>query len=63
MNTKLENRAAESEKQVLELNVETRRHQPVVKDWRHTVGTLVDDELSRQVDRLGAELRAGQREP
>ena len=63
MNTDLENRVAELEKRVAELTAENRRCQPVAKDWRHTVGTLVDDELSRQVDRLGAELRAGQCEP
>lgn len=60
MSTKLESRVAELEKQVAELTAETRRRQPAVKDWRHTVGTLVDDELSREVDRLGARLRAEQ---
>ena len=63
MNTKLEIRVTELEKQVAELTTEVRRNQPVPKDWRNTVGMLVDDELAREVDRRGAELRAGQREP
>ena len=63
MNTTLEIRVTELEKQVAELTTEVRRNQPVPKDWRNTVGMLVDDELAREVDRRGAELRAGQREP
>ncbi len=63
MNTTLESRVAELEKKVAELSAEILRQQPVAKDWRKTVGMLVDDELSREADRLGAEWRAQQREP
>jgi hypothetical protein len=30
---------------------------PLEKDWKRTVGTWKDDELSREIDRLGQEWR------
>ena len=59
----VEQRLAELEKQFAELRATVLRLTPKKKDWRSTVGTLVDDEISREADRLGAEYRAQQREP
>ena len=59
----VEQRLAELEKQVAELRATVLRLTLKKKDWRSTVGTLVDDEISREADRLGAEYRAQQREP
>ena len=54
----LEKRLDEIEKKVAELGaivgVEPRR-----KDWLATVGTLRDDELSGEAERLGREYRDG----
>lgn len=57
METTIEKRLNDLEKQVVELTAKVLRLTPPVKDWRRTVGMLVDDELSREVDRLGAEWR------
>ena len=57
METTIEKRLNDLEKQVVELTAKVLRLTPHVKDWRRTVGMLVDDELSREVDRLGAEWR------
>ena len=59
----IEHRLAELEKQVAELRATVLRLTPNGKDWRSTVGPLVDDEISREADRLGAEYRAHQRDP
>ena len=59
----VEQRLAELEKQFAELRATVLRLTPKKKDWRSTVGALVDDEISREADRLGAEYRAQQREP
>jgi len=54
----LEKRLDEIEKRVAELGaivgVRPRR-----KDWLATVGTLPDDELSREAERMGREYRDG----
>lgn len=54
----LEKRLDEIEKRVAELRaiVGARPHR---KDWLATVGTLPDDELSREADRLAREYRTG----
>ena len=62
MSPTLETRLAELEKQVAQLTAQVRQR-PVAKDWRNTLGLLVDDELSRAVDQFGEELRAQTREP
>ena len=59
----VEQRLDKLEKQFAELRATVFRLTPKEKDWRSTVGTLVDDEISREADRLGAEYRAQQREP
>lgn len=58
----VEQRLAELEKQCAELRATILKATPKKKDWRSTVGTLVDDEISREADRLGAEYRTQQRE-
>jgi len=50
-------RLDEIEKRVAELGVIAGAG-PHRKDWLTTVGTLRDDELSREADRLGREYRA-----
>ena len=54
----LEKRLDEIEKRVAELGaiIEARPH---ARDWLATVGTLQDDELSREADRLAREYRNG----
>ena len=59
----VEQRLAELEKQFAELRATVLKLTPKKKDWRSTVGTLVDDEISREADQLGADYRAQQREP
>lgn len=52
----LERRLDEIEKRVAELGAIVGAG-PRKKDWLATVGTLPDDEISRQADRLGREYR------
>lgn len=49
----IEQRLADLEKQVAQLQ----NGHASKKDWESTVGMWKDDELSRQMDRLGAEWR------
>ncbi|MFT4638146.1 MAG: hypothetical protein ACI8T1_001464 [Verrucomicrobiales bacterium] len=61
MPTTLEQRLSELEKKVEDLMNEVHRKQEVpLKDWREAGGALEDDDHSREVDRLGAELRVQQ---
>jgi hypothetical protein len=52
----IEHRLDEIEKRVAELGALVGAG-PRKKDWLATVGTLSDDELSREADRLGQEYR------
>lgn len=63
MNATLEERMELLEKTVADLRATVLRLSPVKKDWRSTVGTLTDDEMSREADRLGMEYRQQQVEP
>jgi len=63
METTIEERLHDLEKQVADLTATVLRLTPPVKDWRRTVGTLPYDEISREADRLGREWREQQREP
>jgi hypothetical protein len=57
MNATTEERVADLERRMAELTAKVLNLTPPAKDWRHAVGTLVDDEVSREADRLGAEWR------
>lgn len=59
----VEQRLAELEHQFAALRATVLRLTPRKQNCRSTVGTLVDDPMSREADRLGAEYRAQQREP
>lgn len=59
----IEKRVEELEKKIANLTVTVLCLTPQKKDWRSTVGTLRDDELSQEADRLGREYREQQREP
>jgi hypothetical protein len=56
----IEKRVDELEKQVAELSAQILVLQPRKKDWRHTVGSMADDELSSEAERLGREYRQQQ---
>lgn len=57
----LEQRVDELEKRMAELAAVVGAR-PRKKDWLATVGTLADDETSREADQLGREYRASLRE-
>ena len=56
MSQMLEKRVDELEKRVAELAAIVGSHLRK-KDWPATVGTLPDDEISREADRLGRDYR------
>ena len=56
----LEQRVEELEKKVAGLSAEILGLQPRKKDWRRTVGTMEDDEITRSAERLGREYRKQQ---
>lgn len=60
MSQQLEQRVEELEKKVAELSAHILGLQPPQKDWRRTVGSLPDDELTREAERLGREYRQQQ---
>ena len=60
MSQQLEQRVEDLEKKVAELSAQILGLQPPKKDWRRTVGSLPDDELSREAERLGREYRQQQ---
>lgn len=57
MKATVEERVKDLEEQVAALTAKVLELKPAKKDWRRTVGTLTDDELSREADLLGAEWR------
>ena len=58
----LEQRLEELERKVTHLSATVLDLTPRKKDWRSTVGTLQQDELSQEADRLGREYREQQRD-
>ena len=60
MSLALEQRVEELEKKVVELSAQILGLRTLTKDWRKTVGTLPDDELTREAERLGREYRQQQ---
>jgi len=56
----LEKRVEQLEKQVAELSAQVLGLRPRQKDWRRTVGSLADDETTREAERLGREYRRAQ---
>lgn len=63
MQTTLEERVAELEKQVAELSRSETKRPPMVKDWRQAVGMLEDTPFAREADALGEAYRRAQTEP
>lgn len=60
MSHTLEQRVEDLEKRFAELSAKLSRMEPAKKDWRSTVGTLQNDDLSRDAERLGREYRKQQ---
>ncbi|HEU0010414.1 MAG TPA: hypothetical protein VFT34_11415 [Verrucomicrobiae bacterium] len=60
MSQTLEKRVEDLEKKVAELSAQVLRLQPPRKDWHRTVGSMPDDELTREAERLGREYRQQQ---
>jgi hypothetical protein len=56
----LEKRVEELEKKVAELSAQVLGLQPRLKDWRRTFGTLPNDEITREAERLGRKYRQQQ---
>ena len=56
----LEKRVEELERQFTELRSQVLDLKQRKKDWRSTVGTLEDDEVTREAERLGLEYRKQQ---
>ncbi len=59
----VEQRLAELEQQFVELRNQVLGIKPVKKDWRSTVGTMPDDDLTRSAYKLGEEWRKQEQEP
>ena len=57
METTIEKRLNDLEKQVVELTAKVLRLTPPAKDWRRTVGMLVDDELYNRAVRTVSEVQ------
>ncbi|MBI2927057.1 MAG: transferase hexapeptide repeat containing protein [Verrucomicrobia bacterium] len=60
MTQTLEQRVEELEKKVAELSAQVLGLQPREKDWLSTFGSMPDDELTREAERLGREYRQQQ---
>jgi hypothetical protein len=60
MPTTLEQRVEAVEKKLADLSAQVLGLRSVKKDWTKTVGTLPDDEMSREAERLGREYRKQQ---
>jgi hypothetical protein len=56
----LEERVEELERKVAELSAQALDLRPPQKDWRRTVGSMTDDEMAREAERLGREYRQQQ---
>ena len=60
MSQTLEKRVDELEKKYAELSAKVLDLRSREKDWRRTVGSLPDDELTQEAERLGREYRKQQ---
>ena len=60
MSQTLEKRVEELEKKVSDLTAQVLELRPRKKDWRRTVGSMPDDEITREAERLGREYRKQQ---
>ncbi len=60
MSQTLENRVVELEKKFAELSAQILDLRPRRKDWRSTVGSMPNDELTQEAERLGREYRKQQ---
>ncbi len=60
MSQTLEKRVEDLERQVAELSAQVLDLRPRKKDWRLTVGSVEDDEMTREAERLGREYRKQQ---
>ena len=56
----LEQRVEELERRISELTEQVLNLRPVKKDWRRTVGSMPEDEMTREAERLGREYRKQQ---
>lgn len=60
MSQTLERRVEDLEKKVAELSAEVLQLKPIKKDWRRIVGSMPDDDLTREAARLGRQYRKQQ---
>jgi len=60
MSQTLEERVEELERKVAELRTQALDLRSSEKDWRRSVGSLTDDEMAREAERLGREYRQQQ---
>ena len=56
----LEKRVEQLEQKLAELTAQVLELRPRQKDWRRTVGSMEDDEVTREAERLGREYRKQQ---
>jgi hypothetical protein len=56
----LEKCVEELERKVAELSAQALDLRPRQKDWRRTVGSMTDDPMAREAERLGREYRQQQ---
>jgi hypothetical protein len=60
MSQKLEERVEELERKVADLAAQALDLRPCQKDWLRTVGSMTDDEMAREAERLGRAYRQQQ---
>ena len=60
MSQTLEKRVEELERKIAELSTQVLELRMPRKDWRLTVGSMPDDEVTREAERLGREYRKQQ---
>jgi hypothetical protein len=60
MSQTLEERVDELERKVAVLRAPALDLRPSQKDWRRSVGSMTDDEMAREAERLGREYRQQQ---
>jgi hypothetical protein len=60
MSQTLEERVEELERKIAELSAQALALRPRQKDWRRTVGSLIDDAMAQEAQRLGREYRQEQ---
>ena len=60
MSQMLEKRVEELERKIAELSAQVLELRMPSKDWRRTVGSMPNDEITREAERLGREYRKQQ---